>query len=78
MSECWTNFHYIGMLHIFARVIGYAQLIACIRIKIGATEVALEAAEAVKGDGSLHPFFWGGGGTPTILEISTSSFLQCS
>ena len=60
MSECWTNFHYIGMLHIFARVIGYAQLIACIRIKIGATEVALEAAEAVKGDGSLHPFFGGG------------------
>ena len=51
------------MLHIFARVIGYAQLIACIRIKIGATEVALEAAEAVKGDGSLHPF-WGGGVLP--------------
>ena len=47
MSECWNNFHYIGMLHIFARVIGYAQLIACIRIKIGATEVALEPAEAV-------------------------------
>ena len=48
------------MLHIFARVIGYAKSIACLRIQIGATEVALEAAEAVKGDGSLHPFFLGG------------------
>ena len=64
MSECWNNFYYIGMLHIFARVIGYAQLIACIRIKIGATEVALEAGEAVKGDGSLHPFLLGGGVLP--------------
>ena len=56
------------MLHIFARVIGYAQLIACIRIKIGATEVALEAAEAVKGYCSIHPLFFGGGWDVSLLS----------
>ena len=52
------------MLHIFARVIGYAKSIACLRIQIGATEVALEATEVVKGDGALHPFSGGGGVLP--------------
>ena len=38
----------MGMLHVFLGVNWYVELIASIRIKIGATEAISEAAEAGK------------------------------
>ena len=48
MSEYWNHFHYISMSYVFVQVFRDAELIASIRIEIGATEAVSEAAEAAK------------------------------
>ena len=45
MSEYWNHFHYISMSYVFVQVFRDAESIASIRIEIGATEAASEAAK---------------------------------